>query len=605
MKKNKMSTTTKWVLFAIIITVLLTWILPTSYYQYSLVSDGTRNQVGLFDLFSYPTVALSYFGNIVVYILVIGGFYGVLYKIGAYGKLLNKIAEKAKGKEIIILSVIMVLLAVLTSISGASLGLLMIVPFIISLVLLMGYDKITAAMVTVGSIAVGMIGTTISSTYVTGDYGIEAQNGMGIVNSILQTNSTDLIIAKLIILVIGLALLIIFTKYRIGNKDNKKDGQVYKVNVVLYVILTILTFGIFAFYWHYSIVSDAKNLSKKDKLPSAGMVLFLSIITGGIYLWYAYYKIGKMLYDLDSKKENKDDKSILYLLLAIFLPLINMILVQLHINKFGKEKKLGSSVLVAETTELENSLLIPKEINKKGKIWPIVLIFDVIFIIMILSQISWTTVFKINLFSDITTAVSNFKIFGFPIFGKLLGNVPAFEQWTIENITVLLLIGSLILSLIYKMKFKEYIDGLVSGAKKALKPAVLVALIYCVLVITNLHPFILTIVKPLISSKFNVFTAILTSFISSIFNVDMYYSASNVLPYLTSIMTDTTVYSKLALVWQTIYGFTALVAPTSVILIAILSYLDIPYGKWLKSSGLLIFSILLMILLVLIALIFI
>ena len=478
MKKNKMSTTTKWVLFAIIITVLLTWILPTSYYQYSLVSDGTRNQVGLFDLFSYPTVALSYFGNIVVYILVIGGFYGVLYKIGAYGKLLNKIAEKAKGKEIIILSVIMVLLAVLTSISGASLGLLMIVPFIISLVLLMGYDKITAAMVTVGSIAVGMIGTTISSTYVAGDYGIEAQNGMGIVNSILQTNSTDLIIAKLIILVIGLALLIIFTIYH-GKKNKIKE-----------------------------------------------------------------------------------------------------------VNK-------------------EETILVPSVIAKKSKIWPIILIFDIIFIIMILSQISWTTVFKINLFSDITTAVSNFKIFGFPIFGKLLGNVPAFEQWTIENITVLLLIGSLILSLIYKMNFKEYIDGLVSGAKKALKPAVLVALIYCVLVIANLHPFILTIVKPLISSKFNVFTAILTSFISSIFNVDMYYAASNVLPYLTSVMTDTTVYSKLALVWQTMYGFTALVAPTSVILIAILSYLDIPYGKWLKSNWKLILSILLMILLVLIALIFI
>ena len=32
----------------ILVTVLLTWILPTTYYQYSLVSDGTRSQVGLF-----------------------------------------------------------------------------------------------------------------------------------------------------------------------------------------------------------------------------------------------------------------------------------------------------------------------------------------------------------------------------------------------------------------------------------------------------------------------------------------------------------------------------------------------------------------------------
>ena len=77
---------------SILVTVLLTWILPTTYYQYEITS-GARSQVGLFDLFSYPSVVLSYFGNIALYILIIGGFYGILSKIGAYRSILDSIVK--------------------------------------------------------------------------------------------------------------------------------------------------------------------------------------------------------------------------------------------------------------------------------------------------------------------------------------------------------------------------------------------------------------------------------------------------------------------------------------------------------------------------------
>lgn len=443
----------------ILVTVLLTWILPTTYYQYSLVSDGTRSQVGLFDLLSYPTMTLSYFGNIVIFILAVGGFYGILNKTGAYCNLLNKIAKGAKGKEAVLLAIIMIMIALFTSITGAYIGILIIIPFIISLVLLMGYDKITAAMVTVGSIAIGMIGTTISSTYVAdpAGYSVLAQNGMGVINSILSTKATDQIIVKLVVLVLGLALLIF--------------------NVLRY--------------------------AKKNK----------------------------------TTKNEADDETVL------------------------------TSTVVA----------------KKKRVWPIVLIMDLIFVIMILSQISWTSVFGVKLFENITTAITNFKIAGFPIFAKVLGTIGAFEQWSLEHITALLILGSGLIALIYRVKFNDFISSIIEGAKKALKPAVLVALVYIVLVIVNMNPITLTIVKPLVS-KFNVFTASLAAFISSIFNVDLYYAASNVLPYSISVLTDSSVHSVIALVWQAMYGFVALVAPTSVILVTILSYLDISYGKWLKSN---------------------
>lgn len=459
MKKNNL---TKVVGITILITILLTWILPATNYSYGEVAASGRSQVGLFDLFSYPTASLQYFGNVAIYLLSIGVFYGILNKIDAYHSLLEKIA---KGNKKVILSAIIILMSVLTSVCGASQGIWVIVPFVISLVLLMGYDKMTAAMVTVGSIVVGMIGTTLSSTYITDGYNILAQNGMGIVNSILNTKATDQIVPKIILLVLGLVLLI-FTVFRYVSK---------------------------------------KSLSEN-----------------------------------------------------------------------AKEK-----VLVKAT--------------KKQKVWPIVLIIDLVFIITMLSLTSWTSVFNINLFEKITeTVLTNFKIGGFPIFGKILGNISAFERWGITEISSLLMVASLLLALIYRVKFNEYIDNAKEGMRRVLKPIGIMYLIYVVLVIVSYHPIVLTITKPLLtmSKGLNALTMSGAAFITSLFNVEMYYAASSTLPYVTELISNTASYPIIALIWQAMYGFMSLVAPTSVILMVILGYLNIPYGKWIKSNWILILGLL-------------
>ena len=132
----------KVVLLATLVFVLLSWILPAAYFQESYVEQG-RVQIGLFDLFSYPiTTTLAYFGNILLFILVIGGFYGVLNRIGAYRKMLDSMAKSLKKQGKLVISIMMVLLAVITSICGLQLGLMLFFPFLISLILLMGYDKI-------------------------------------------------------------------------------------------------------------------------------------------------------------------------------------------------------------------------------------------------------------------------------------------------------------------------------------------------------------------------------------------------------------------------------------------------------------------------------
>ena len=88
----------KVILVVIMILAVLSWIIPAAYFQTELVEEG-RLRMGLFDLFNYPVTALSYFGYIALFILVVGGFYGILYRIPAYRKLLDKIVDNLKGNE--------------------------------------------------------------------------------------------------------------------------------------------------------------------------------------------------------------------------------------------------------------------------------------------------------------------------------------------------------------------------------------------------------------------------------------------------------------------------------------------------------------------------
>ena len=116
--------------------------------------------MGLFDIFNYPTTALSAFAYIVLFFVFVGGFYGVMFKIPAYRSFLDKIVSFTKGKEKVFLSVIVGLVALLVSICGLNIGIAIFVPFIVSIIFLMGYDKIVAAYAVVGSICAGMLGST-------------------------------------------------------------------------------------------------------------------------------------------------------------------------------------------------------------------------------------------------------------------------------------------------------------------------------------------------------------------------------------------------------------------------------------------------------------
>ena len=538
MKKHN---TVKVVLITMLLLLVLTWILPAAYYSGEYVDQG-RVQMGLFDLFNYPLTSLSYFGYIAFYMILVGGFYGILYKIPAYRTFLDKIVKVSKGKEKIVLSAIIVIFAALTSICGVQYGLVLFIPFVISLVLLMGYDKIVAALVTVGSISAGLIG----STY--------AANNTSILTSYLNLDFKYQIGVRFVLLFVGIALVIFNTLMYI--KKSMTDVKVEKKTVKA-VEEKVKKEEVVA-----SKSSSSKSTAKKSSSKST--------------------KSSKT--SSKSKSTSKSSKS------------------RKSDNKAALKDE---DIIVVRETKNDNSDLVPEMVDSKHKIWPFVVTSILLFVLFVLAFIVWgDNGFGVKAFDTATKNVTEFKLFGFPLFAKLLGTFNSFGNWTITDLALPMAFVILLLVIIYKVKLNDVFDGFIAGAKKALAPAVIVILIYTVLVLVTYHPFQLTIYKALLGlgKGFNIVTTVFVSILSSFFNADMAYSFQSVIPYYTSVVTNADNYGTAGIIFQSMYGFTMIFAPTSVVLMSALSLLNISYKEWLKATWKLLLELFIVLLIIFIIL---
>lgn len=199
--KSKNSDLFKWVGIAIFIAFCLTWIIPYGYYQEGSFYEYGMKRLGLNDI---PTIL--YYGvyfclTTVIYLLVLGGFYGVLSKAQSYQALVKKLGKFVKGKEIVCSAIIMVLLIGLTSILKTPMVLLALLPFLVSVLLNAKFDKVTTMGITYGSVLVGGLAAT---------YGTEALYWF---NSYL--NITDINVGMTHRLIIGGFALVLFVGYNI------------------------------------------------------------------------------------------------------------------------------------------------------------------------------------------------------------------------------------------------------------------------------------------------------------------------------------------------------------------------------------------------------
>lgn len=553
----------KVVLASLIVLLVLSWIFPAAYFSSEFMDQG-RVQMGLFDFFEYPLTAISYFGYIPMYLLFVGGFYGVLYKIPAYRSFLDKVAAKAKAHSTLTIILMVALLASGVSICGLQVGFALFIPFLVSVLLLMGYDNRVVAYTIVGALAAGLVGTT---------YGVQ---NSGLAASILSLNFDFQIGVRFVLLAVAVFLVILnvlltirrqerITVKEIKLDSNKKETKVEEV-----------------------VVEEPEKPAKKEtkaatKKTTTTKGAGKSAGKGSKGKGKAKGKSTSTKGKSTSTKTNKSTKS----------------------KNANKAALKDGDVIVAKNEDNGYHLLVPAEADGKRTTWPITLLFTLLFVLMVLAFIPWgETGFNVPFFQNVTDAVLEFELFGFPIFAKLLGNVVAFGEWSVNQLFLPMALALLLLVVIYKVKFNDVLDGFVAGVKKAAVPALVGVAMYTILVIVTYHPYQLTIYKAILglTKGFNIATTTLVSLLAAVFNSDPIYTAQSYLPYYVSIVTNADNYPLVGIIYQAIYGFTSLFAPTSLILMATLSYLKVNYLDWLKTAWKLLLELFVVLLIVFIIL---
>lgn len=222
-KKNNLF---KVIIACFLFCVLLTWLIPIGSISEGEVTVSTISPVGLFGLVYVPIITFATFVQYTLVIFGIGGFYGVLAKTGVYSKLVDKVTKKYENKEKLFLIITISTLMVLSSVLGNPYGLLVFVPFLMAIVLRLGYNKITALASTIGAILVGGVAST---------YGLNVATQL---SNVLGTDVNNAIIPKFAFLVITIVLYVLFV---CSNKRTKieKPFEIVKETVEEVVVESV------------------------------------------------------------------------------------------------------------------------------------------------------------------------------------------------------------------------------------------------------------------------------------------------------------------------------------------------------------------------------
>lgn len=210
----------------IIILAILTWIIPAGEYEKNQAGQllaGTyktvqSNPQGIYDIFMAPVYGLI--GNklttgsigVAFFILIIGGFLGVITETGALDIGIASVIKKNKGKEKRLIPLLMILFAIGGTTYGMAEETIAFYPLLIPIMIGVGFDTVTAvAVILVGS-QIGCLASTVNPF------------ATGVASDTAGVSIADGIVWRLVFLVVMLAISILYV-YRYATKIEKNPEK--------------------------------------------------------------------------------------------------------------------------------------------------------------------------------------------------------------------------------------------------------------------------------------------------------------------------------------------------------------------------------------------
>jgi C4-dicarboxylate anaerobic carrier protein len=210
----------------IIILAILTWIIPAGEYKKNqagqLLAGSYKtvqsNPQGIYDIFMAPVYGLI--GNklttgsigVAFFILIIGGFLGVITETGALDIGIASVIKKNKGKEKRLIPLLMILFAIGGTTYGMAEETIAFYPLLIPIMIGVGFDTVTAvAVILVGS-QIGCLASTVNPF------------ATGVASDTAGVSIADGIVWRLVFLVVMLAISILYV-YRYATKIEKNPEK--------------------------------------------------------------------------------------------------------------------------------------------------------------------------------------------------------------------------------------------------------------------------------------------------------------------------------------------------------------------------------------------
>lgn len=305
-----------------------------------------------------------------------------------------------------------------------------------------------------------------------------------------------------------------------------------------------------------------------------------SILLGQIGTTFAFSTWGylKYIFGVEMTELMAVRVILLVMIITLYVILIRKTSVKEISSKSGKKKVEEENIDIPLHRDLVN-------VSKKSYI-PLIIMFVLLFGVLAVGLYNWYYAFGIEFFQSLYESIFSYEIKGYLLFSNLLGGISEVGYFGNYDVIVIVLFTTLIIGWIYNLKIEEILDGFRIGCKEMIKPA-LYSMLACVVFAVTLNmanyggDFIYTIINKITGTgEFSLASTVGSSLIASFAYNDFYTLAANLAGILG--VYEASHYPIIAFVIQTMYSIVMVVAPTSVFLLAGLSYLEIPYKDWIK-----------------------
>ncbi|MBR4830499.1 MAG: hypothetical protein IKZ96_01875 [Bacilli bacterium] len=217
-----------------------------------------------------------------------------------------------------------------------------------------------------------------------------------------------------------------------------------------------------------------------------------------------------------------------------------------------------------------------------SKTLPLKIIMGILLVLVVLGFVPWGEYFGFDGFSKFLETLQSAKVANVSIFNSIVGNeIVEFGAFELHNLALLLFVVTIVIAIIYRVKFNEVINAFGIAFRKSI-PYIVILLLAGIVFINLYTSGVYYTFVTAFSEKINLFTSSVISGVTGLFYPDYTYASQFALSGVSYTTSSTGYEAALAIIFQAIYSLVLLISPTSILVFFGLRYTDVSYKDWMK-----------------------